>query len=90
MDQKTELEMMGTQVVALVVVVVSFVVSRLRRFRGETETIPYGPRTEGDLHRQRTLQMIYNYNDAECIAMLRMRRAPFFLYAACLEVEALY
>jgi hypothetical protein len=78
MDQKTKLEMMGTQAAALVVVVVSFVVSRLRRFRGETETIPYSPRTKGDLHWQRTLQMIYNYNDAECIAMLRMRRASFF------------
>jgi hypothetical protein len=34
MDQKTELEMMGTQAAALVVVMVCFVVSRLRRFRG--------------------------------------------------------
>ena len=52
-------------------------VNRLRRIRGE-ETIPYGPRTHAERHRQSTLQMMYNYNDLECIAMLRTKRVLFF------------
>jgi hypothetical protein len=61
----------------MVVVMVSFVVNRLRRI-SEEETFPYGPRTEAKKHKQSTLQMMYNYNDVECIAMLRIKRAPFF------------
>ena len=71
--------MMASQAAAMVVVMVCFVVTRLRRNNAQTEPIPYGPKTEGEQHRQRTLQMIYNTNDAECLAMLRMTRAPFFL-----------
>jgi hypothetical protein len=33
--------------------------------------------------------MIFNSTDAECLAMFRMTRAPFSLYATFLEVEAL-
>jgi hypothetical protein len=62
----------------------------MRKVYAQVESIPYGPRTESDQHRQRTLHVIYNYNDAECIGMLRMRRALFSLYATFLELEALY
>jgi hypothetical protein len=81
--------MMASQAAAIVLVMVCFVVTRLRRNNGQTELITYDPRTEGEQHRQRTLQMIYNIND-ECLAMLHMTRAPFFLYATSLETEALY
>jgi hypothetical protein len=30
-----------------------------------------------DEERQKKLDKIYNYNDIECVNMLRMRRAPF-------------
>jgi hypothetical protein len=61
----------------MVVVMVSFVVNRIKRI-SEEETIPYGPRTEAEKHKQSTLQMMYNYNDVECIVVLRMKRVPFF------------
>ena len=80
---------MARQAAGMVVVMVTFVVNRLRRIRGE-EAIPYGPRTHAERHRQSTLQLMYNYNDVECVAMLRMRRVLFFLYVTCSEIEALY
>jgi hypothetical protein len=77
MDTNAQHALMARQAAGMVVVMVSFVVNRLRRI-SEEETIPYGPRTEAEKHRQSTLQMMYNYNDVECIAMLRMKRVPFF------------
>jgi hypothetical protein len=89
MDQNTKLAVMTNQAAALVVVLVSFVVTRMRKVYAQVESIPYGPRTESDQHRQRTLHMIYNYNDAECISMLRMRRAPFFTLCNLLRTRGL-
>jgi hypothetical protein len=77
MAENAEHDLMARQAAAMVVVMVSFVLNRLRRVRRH-EPIPYGPRTEAERHRQRTLEMLYNYNDIECIAMLRMKRVPFF------------
>jgi hypothetical protein len=77
MDENAHHDLMARQAAAMVVVMVSFVVNRLRRVRSE-ESIPYGPRTHAERHRQSTLQMMYNYNDIECVAMLRMKRVPFF------------
>ena len=89
MDANAQHAVMARQAAGMVAVMVCFVVNRLRRIRGE-ETIPYGPRTHAERHRQSTLQMMYNYNDLECIAMLRMKRVLFFLYATCLGVEGLF
>ena len=77
MDANAQHAVMARQAAGMVAVMVCFVVNRLRRIRGE-ETIPYGPRTHAERHRQSTLQMMYNYNDLECIAMLRMKRVLFF------------
>jgi hypothetical protein len=77
MDANAQHGMMARQAVVMVVVMVCFVVNRIRRISGE-DVVPYGPRTHAERHRQSTLQMMYNYNDIECIAMLRMRRVPFF------------
>jgi hypothetical protein len=79
MAENAQHDLMARQAAAMVVVMVSFVVNRLRRVRRE-EPIPYGPRTEAERHRQRTLEMLYNYNDIEYIAMLRMKRVPFFYF----------
>jgi len=77
MDANAQHALMARQAAGMVVVMVTFVVNRHRRISGE-EVIPYGPRTHAERHRQSTLQLMYNYNDVECVAMLRMRRVPFF------------
>ena len=75
-------EMMCRQAAALVVVMVSFVTSRLKRKRADSEPDPllYALRDEAEQHRQQTLNLIYNSNDEECLSMLRMTRAPFFCF----------
>ena len=82
MDPYEHRHLMATQAAAMVVVMLSFLMTRLR---AEEEPIVYGPRSVAEKHRQNTLQMIYNSTDAECLAMLRMTRAPFSIYATCLE-----
>ena len=73
---------MCRQAAALVVVMLSFVTSRLKRKRPEPNTKPdplvYALRDEADQHREQTLNLIYNSNDGECLSMLRMTRAHFF------------
>ena len=78
MDPTAQREMMTRQAAAMVVVMLSFFVTRLRRIRAQLEPVPYGPRPLSQHHRLTTLQMIFNSTDAECLAMLRMIRAPFF------------
>jgi hypothetical protein len=36
-------------------------------------------RDENEQHRMRTLNMIFHSTDIECISMIKMRRAPFFI-----------
>ena len=76
MDPSVSREMMCRQAAALV----SFVTSRLKRKRPDSEPDPllYALRDEAEQHRQQTLNLIYNSNDGECISMLRMIRASFF------------
>ena len=85
-------EMMCRQATVLVIVMVSFVTSRLKRKRPRPDSEPdpllYALRDEADQHRQQTLNLIYNSNDGECLSMLRMTRAPFLHYAICLELGA--
>ena len=90
MDPSVSHEMMCRQAAALVVVMVSFVTNRLKRKRADSEPDPllYALRDEADQHRQQTLNLIYNSNDGECLSMLRMTKAPFLLYAICLELGA--
>ena len=68
---------MASQATAIVVVMIALVSSKLKRRGGEDEPISYGPRLEAE-HREKNISLIYNSTDAECIAMLRMSRAPFF------------
>ena len=82
MDTSDSREMMCKQEAAMVVVMVSFVTTRLKRKMPESETKPdplvYALRDEAEQHRQQTLHAIYNSTDGECLSMLRMTRAPFF------------
>ena len=89
MDPTAQREMMARQAAAMVVVMLSFLVTRLRRIRAQLEPVPYGPRSLSHQHRLGTLQMIFNSTDAECLAMLHMTRAPFLLYVTFLVVEVL-
>jgi hypothetical protein len=59
MDANAQHALMARQAARMVVVMLSFVVNRLRRI-SEEETIPYGPRTEAEKHRHSTLEMMYN------------------------------
>ena len=78
MDPVSQRSAMASQAAAMVVVMVAFLFSRVKRLRGEDEPIVYGPRAIADEHRRKNLDLIYNSTDKECIAMLRMSRAPFF------------
>ena len=78
MDPASQRSTMASQAAAMVVVMVVFLFSRVKRLRGEDKPIVYGPRAVADEHRRKNLDLIYNSTDKECIAMLRMSRAPFF------------
>ena len=83
MDPSLSHEMLCRQAAALTVVMVSFVSTRLKRKNPEPETPLHDPialaliRDENEQHRQRTLRMIYNSTNSECIYMIRMKRAAF-------------
>ena len=78
MDPAQNRELLASQAGAMVVVILSFVVSRLRRSRPELDPLLYHLRSDAEQHRKQTLQAIYNSIDAECLSMLRMTRAPFY------------
>jgi hypothetical protein len=70
--------MMARKAATMVVVMLSFFVTILRRIRAQHEPVPYGPRSLGQQHRLGTLQMIFSCTNAECLAMLRTTKVPFF------------
>ena len=74
-------ELMANQATALVVVMVSYVATRLRRSSPEPDPLLYHLSSDAEQHRKQTLQAIYNSTYAECLSMLRMTRDPF--YALC-------
>jgi hypothetical protein len=76
MDLTQNCELLASQAIAMVVVMLSFVVSRLRRSRPEPDPLLYHLRSDAEQHRKQTLQAIYNSIDVECLSMLRMTRAP--------------
>jgi hypothetical protein len=91
MDPAENRELMAQQAAALAVVMVSYVMSRIRRSRPEPDPLLYHLRSDVEQYRKQTLQAIYNSTDAECLSMLRMTRAPFFLlFVTCLELGGLY
>ena len=84
MDLSFSRDMLCRKAAALTVVMVTFVSTRLKRKIPEPETPLPDPialvliRDENEQHRQRTLRMIYNSTDSECISMIRMKRVAFF------------
>lgn len=63
---------------ALITAMYALLFARLRMYHESRRQITYGPLRIMDEERQKNLDLIYNYNDVECVSMLRMRRAPFF------------
>ena len=55
MDPTNQWSVMATQAAAMVVVMIAFVFSRVKRLRGEDEPIVYGPRAIADEHRHKNL-----------------------------------
>lgn len=78
MDGAQKREVLAKQAATLVVVMTSFVASRIRRPIPEPNPLLYALKCEAEQHRQRTLQAIYKSTDRECVSMIRMSRAPFF------------
>jgi len=78
MDADASRSDLASQAAALVVVMVGYMSSRIKRKRSEEEPIVYGLRLEADEYKQKNLQVIYNSTDSECMAMFRMTRAPFY------------
>jgi hypothetical protein len=55
MDPSETREMMAKQVASMVVVMVSVVVSRMKRSRSEPNPLLYEPKSDVEQHRQQTL-----------------------------------
>jgi hypothetical protein len=87
MDPAENRELMAQQAAALAVVMVSYVMSRIRRSRPEPDPLLYHLRSDVEQYRKQTLQAIYNSTDAECLSMLRMTRAPFFAFCDLFRIR---
>ena len=79
MDLEEKRRILFARSAALSTAMYALLFARLRMLQSQRPQISYGPMSIRDEERQRNLNLIYNYNDIECVNMLRMRRAPFFL-----------
>jgi hypothetical protein len=77
MDPCDKRQMLIVQAAALVTAMYAFFFSRIWTSQCSRLQISYGPMCVMDEEREKNLNMIYNYNDVECVNMLCMRRAPF-------------
>jgi hypothetical protein len=78
MDLQEKRRMLFARAAALVAAMYALLFARIRMIQSSRPQISYGPLSKWDEERQKNLDLIYNYNDVECVNMLRMRRAPFF------------
>jgi len=78
MDLEEKRRILFARAAALITAMYALLFARLRMLQSQRPQISYGPMSIRDEERQRNLNLIYNYNDIECVNMLRMRRAPFF------------
>ena len=58
MDLASQRSAMASQATTMVVVMVAFLFSRVKRLRGKGEPIVYGPRAVPDEHRRKNLDLI--------------------------------
>jgi hypothetical protein len=78
MDFLQKRRMLIAHIGALITAMYALLSARLRVLQSQRPQISYGPMSIRDEERQRNLNLMYNYNDIECVNMLRMRRKPFF------------
>jgi hypothetical protein len=78
MDLEEKRHILFGRAAALITAMYALLFARIRMVESERRQISCGPRSIRDEERQRNLNLIYNYNDIECVNMLRMRRVPFF------------
>jgi hypothetical protein len=86
MDHDDEKRMLIVRTAGLVADVYAFFVSRLVQCHVARPRITYAPMSAMDEERHKNLNRIYNFNDVECVNMLRMRRTPFSSSVSCLRV----
>ena len=79
MDLEEKRRILFARAAALITAMYALLFARLRMLQSQWPQISYDPMSIRDEERQRNVNLIYNYNDIECVNMLRMRRAPFFL-----------
>ena len=58
MDPASQCSTMASQATTMVVVMVAFLFSRVKRLRGKDKPIVYGPRAVADEHRRKNLDLI--------------------------------
>jgi hypothetical protein len=87
MDLEEKRRILFARAGALITAMYALLFARLRMIESERPQISYGPMSIRDEERQRNLNLIYNYNDIECVNMLRMRRTPFLVCVPCLGIE---
>jgi len=88
MDLEEKRRILFARAAALITAMYALLFARLRMLQSQRPQISYGPMSIRDEERQRNLNLIYNYNDIECVNMLRMRRAPFLVCATCLGTRS--
>ena len=87
MDLEEKRRILFARAAALITAMYALLFARIRMVESEQRQISCGPMSIRDEERQRNLNLIYNYNDIECVNMLRMRRVPFLVCATCLGIE---
>jgi hypothetical protein len=89
MDLEQKRRLLFARAAALITAMYALLFARIRIHHSARPTITYGPMSQMDEERQKNLDLIYNYNDIECVNMLRMRRAPFFRLCNLLRERSL-
>jgi hypothetical protein len=79
--------MLFARAAALISAMYALLFARIRLLHCSRPQLTYGPMSKWDEERQKNLDLIYNYNDVECVNMLRMRRVSFLGCAKCLGRE---
>jgi hypothetical protein len=78
MDLQEKRRMLLARVAALISAMYALLFARIRLLHCSRPQLNYGSMSKWDEERQKNLDLIYNYNDVECVNMFRRRRAPFF------------
>jgi hypothetical protein len=76
------------QAAGIAAVLGAYMIFISRRARKQTPLLTMSRRIDMDTARDSNLRYIYHSTDINCSKQLRMKRAPFFICAICLERES--